>query len=60
MFNLNVDLVVSSSPQDGSRSELIGALSDLFFFLRFPVLPPRFKDSVNLWVIELASVLVNN
>jgi hypothetical protein len=52
-------LVISSGPQNSSRAELIGALSDLFHFLRFPMMPTRFRDSLNLWVIELSSVLVS-
>jgi hypothetical protein len=39
------------------RRQLRGALSDLFFFLRFPVLPKRFSDSVSAWIVELTSVL---
>ncbi|CAD5214889.1 unnamed protein product [Bursaphelenchus xylophilus] len=40
------------------RTELIGALSDLFYFLRFPMLPKRFRDSVTNWIVELTSVLL--
>lgn len=40
------------------RTELIGALSDLFFHLRFPVLPDRFRESVCNWIVELSAVLL--
>ena len=61
--NLNTStvptLIASPGNQDVSRSELIGALSDLFHFLRFPIMPQRFRDSVQSWLIELSSVLVS-
>ncbi|KAL3101091.1 hypothetical protein niasHS_001551 [Heterodera schachtii] len=41
-----------------SRKVLRGALSDLFYFFRFPLLPNRFRDSLIGWVTELASVLL--
>uniref|UniRef100_A0A914HKU6 Ectopic P granules protein 5 homolog n=1 Tax=Globodera rostochiensis TaxID=31243 RepID=A0A914HKU6_GLORO len=48
----------SSLPSKPSRKALRGALSDLFYFLRFPMLPNRFRESVISWINELGSVLL--
>uniref|UniRef100_A0A914PGW9 Uncharacterized protein n=1 Tax=Panagrolaimus davidi TaxID=227884 RepID=A0A914PGW9_9BILA len=37
--------LIATSLSSIKRRQLRGALSDLFFFLRFPVLPKRFSDS---------------
>ncbi|KAH7702312.1 CRE-EPG-5 protein, partial [Aphelenchoides avenae] len=41
-----------------SRRVLRGALSDLFYFLRFAVLPKRFRESVCAWITEAGSVML--
>ncbi|CAD5210574.1 unnamed protein product [Bursaphelenchus okinawaensis] len=59
-LNLNSIPTLISTQQDYEphRIELVGALSDLFYFLRFPMLPKRFRDSVTGWIVELTSVLL--
>ncbi|VDK41765.1 unnamed protein product [Anisakis simplex] len=41
-----------------SRTQLRGALSDAFHFLRYPGLSSRFIDSVTAWITELSAVLL--
>ena len=49
--------LLSTTHTSVKRNQLRGAISDLFHFLRFPVLPKRFMDSLYAWIIELTSVL---
>lgn len=49
--------LLSANHTSVKRNQLRGAISDLFYFLRFPVLPKRFMDSLYAWIIELTSVL---
>ncbi|CAI4231673.1 unnamed protein product [Auanema sp. JU1783] len=40
-----------------SRSLLLNALSDLFYYLRAPAVPPQFAEAVIGWILELNAVL---
>uniref|UniRef100_A0A914LKF6 Uncharacterized protein n=1 Tax=Meloidogyne incognita TaxID=6306 RepID=A0A914LKF6_MELIC len=40
------------------RSEIRGALSDLFHFLRFPLIPQRFRQSIINWITQLVLMLL--
>uniref|UniRef100_A0A914KIR0 Uncharacterized protein n=1 Tax=Meloidogyne incognita TaxID=6306 RepID=A0A914KIR0_MELIC len=41
------------------RREIRGALSDLFHFLRFPLIPQRFRQSIINWITQLAAILLD-
>lgn len=45
--------MITSTHSLTSRITLKKALSDLFYFLRFPMLPNRFREAVNTWILEL-------
>lgn len=50
-------LVLGTAHSLPSRRVLRGALSDLFYFLRFAVLPKRFRESVCAWITEAVRLL---
>lgn len=45
--------------QSSLRRALRGALSDLFHFLRFPLLHQRFRQSIINWTTQLAAILLD-
>uniref|UniRef100_A0A0K0CZA5 Ectopic P granules protein 5 n=1 Tax=Angiostrongylus cantonensis TaxID=6313 RepID=A0A0K0CZA5_ANGCA len=49
--------LLENAVNSNGRVLLLGALSDLFFHLRFPVLPKRVTDVLISWVQELVCVL---
>uniref|UniRef100_A0A7E4VFV3 HECT domain-containing protein n=1 Tax=Panagrellus redivivus TaxID=6233 RepID=A0A7E4VFV3_PANRE len=49
--------LLSTSHPSPVRQQLRGALSDLFYFLRFPNLPKRFLIGVHSWITECSAVL---
>ncbi|VDM63389.1 unnamed protein product [Angiostrongylus costaricensis] len=54
---LDIYLVLENAVNSNGRVLLLTALSDLFFHLRFPVLPKRVTDVLISWVQELVCVL---
>ncbi|KIH46485.1 hypothetical protein ANCDUO_23462, partial [Ancylostoma duodenale] len=49
-------LLETAVPSNG-RIQLLNALSDIFFHMRFPALPKRFTDALVGWARELVCVL---
>uniref|UniRef100_A0A915D020 Uncharacterized protein n=1 Tax=Ditylenchus dipsaci TaxID=166011 RepID=A0A915D020_9BILA len=54
----SIPILLSTLHCHPSRKLLKESLSDLFYFLRFPMLPSRFRESLNGWITELGSVLL--
>ncbi|CAD6195314.1 unnamed protein product [Caenorhabditis auriculariae] len=49
--------LVETSAKSPMHTTLRNALSDLFYFLRFPRMPKRFSETLIQWASELVSVL---
>ncbi|KAE9416839.1 hypothetical protein Angca_006560, partial [Angiostrongylus cantonensis] len=50
--------LLENAVNSNGRVLLLGALSDLFFHLRFPVLPKRVTDVLISWVQELVGLII--